>query len=42
MGIYRGDLVLVGLDPTQGSEQRGSRPCLVRKRRRHWAPFGRA
>jgi mRNA interferase MazF len=29
MGIRRGDIVLVELDPTQGSEQRGTRPCLV-------------
>jgi len=27
--IQRGDIVLVELDPTQGSEQRGTRPCLV-------------
>lgn len=27
--VRRGDIVIVGLDPTQGSEQRGPRPCLV-------------
>jgi len=27
--MRRGDIVLVELDPTQGSEQRGKRPCLV-------------
>ena len=25
----RGDIVIVELDPTRGSEQRGTRPCLV-------------
>lgn len=29
MGVRRGDLVVVELDPTEGSEQRGTRPCLV-------------
>lgn len=29
MRIRRGDIVIVELDPTQGSEQRGTRPCLV-------------
>ena len=29
MSIRRGDIVIVELDPTQGSEQRGTRPCLV-------------
>ena len=29
MRIRRGDIVIVQLDPTQGSEQRGTRPCLV-------------
>lgn len=29
MRLRRGDIVIVGLDPTQGSEQRGTRPCLV-------------
>jgi mRNA interferase MazF len=29
MQIRRGDVVIVELDPTQGSEQRGTRPCLV-------------
>lgn len=29
MSIRRGDIVIVSLDPTQGSEQRGTRPCLV-------------
>jgi len=27
--VQRGDIVLVELDPAQGSEQRGTRPCLV-------------
>jgi len=27
--LSRGDIVLVELDPTRGSEQRGTRPCLV-------------
>jgi mRNA interferase MazF len=27
--VRRGDVVIVDLDPTQGSEQRGTRPCLV-------------
>src|SRR6056297_187934 len=27
--VRRGDVVIVELDPTQGSEQRGTRPCLV-------------
>jgi mRNA interferase MazF len=25
----RGDVIIVELDPTRGSEQRGTRPCLV-------------
>ncbi len=29
MEIRRGDIVIVELDPTEGSEQRGTRPCLV-------------
>lgn len=29
MEVRRGDIVIVELDPTQGSEQRGTRPCLV-------------
>ena len=29
MPIRRGDIVIVELDPTQGTEQRGTRPCLV-------------
>lgn len=29
MDIRRGDIVIVDLDPTAGSEQRGTRPCLV-------------
>ena len=29
MSVRRGDLVVVELDPTRGSEQRGTRPCLV-------------
>lgn len=29
MDIRRGDIVIVELDPTKGSEQRGTRPCLV-------------
>ena len=29
MRVRRGDLVVVDLDPTEGSEQRGTRPCLV-------------
>jgi len=27
--VRRGDAVVVDLDPTKGSEQRGTRPCLV-------------
>ena len=27
--VHRGDIVVVELDPAQGSEQRGTRPCLV-------------
>jgi len=27
--VRRGDVVIVELDPPQGSEQRGTRPCLV-------------
>ena len=27
--LYRGAVVLVGLDPTVGHEQRGVRPCIV-------------
>lgn len=29
MRVRRGDVVIVELDPTEGSEQRGTRPCLV-------------
>ena len=29
MNIRRGDIVIVDLNPTEGSEQRGTRPCLV-------------
>lgn len=29
MQVRRGDVVIVNLDPTEGSEQRGTRPCLV-------------
>ena len=29
MDVRRGDIVIVELDPTKGSEQRGTRPCLV-------------
>ena len=29
MEICRGNIVVVELDPTRGSEQRGTRPCLV-------------
>jgi mRNA interferase MazF len=29
MNVRRGDIVIVDLDPTEGSEQRGTRPCLV-------------
>ena len=29
MKVRRGDIVIVELDPTEGSEQRGTRPCLV-------------
>ena len=29
MRLERGTLVLVGLDPTVGHEQRGTRPCIV-------------
>lgn len=29
MHLRRGDIVIVELDPTQGSAQRGTRPCLV-------------
>jgi len=29
MEVRRGDVVVVDLDPTEGSEQRGRRPCLV-------------
>lgn len=29
MHVRRGDIVVVELDPTRGSEQRGTRPCLV-------------
>lgn len=29
MRIRRGDIVIVDLNPTEGSEQRGTRPCLV-------------
>lgn len=27
--LQRGSVVLVGLDPTRGHEQRGTRPCIV-------------
>lgn len=27
--VRRGDVVIVELDPTKGSEQQGTRPCLV-------------
>ena len=29
MEVRRGDIVIVDLDSTEGSEQRGTRPCLV-------------
>jgi len=29
MNVRRGDVVIVELGPTEGSEQRGTRPCLV-------------
>jgi len=29
MLVHRGDVVVTELDPTRGSEQRGTRPCLV-------------
>jgi mRNA interferase MazF len=29
MRIERGSVVLVSLDPTQGHEQRGTRPCVI-------------
>ena len=29
LSVRRGDVVTVELDPTQGSEQRGTRPCLI-------------
>lgn len=29
MRVNRGDIVIVDLDPTKGSEQSGVRPCLV-------------
>jgi len=29
MHVRRGDIVVVELDPVRGSEQRGTRPCLV-------------
>ncbi|ELZ51107.1 MazF family transcriptional regulator [Halorubrum coriense DSM 10284] len=29
ISVHRGDIVIVELDPTEGSEQRGTRPCLV-------------
>jgi mRNA interferase MazF len=29
MNVCRGDVAIVELDPTEGSEQRGTRPCLV-------------
>lgn len=29
MRVRRGEIVIVELDPTQGSEQRRTRPCLV-------------
>ncbi|WP_254863605.1 type II toxin-antitoxin system PemK/MazF family toxin [Halovivax gelatinilyticus] len=29
MHVRRGDIAIVELEPTRGSEQRGTRPCLV-------------
>lgn len=29
MRVQRGDVIIVELSPTKGSEQRGTRPCLV-------------
>lgn len=29
MDVHRGDIVIVELNPTRASEQRGTRPCLV-------------
>ncbi|HEV8118377.1 MAG TPA: type II toxin-antitoxin system PemK/MazF family toxin [Thermoanaerobaculia bacterium] len=29
MKLERGTIALVGLDPTAGQEQRGSRPCVI-------------
>lgn len=29
MRVHRGDIVIVKFDPTEGSEQQGTRPCLV-------------
>ena len=29
MRLKRGTVVLVGLDPTRGHEQRGTRPCVI-------------
>jgi mRNA interferase MazF len=29
MDVHRGDIVIVELNPTRGSEQRGTRPCLI-------------
>lgn len=29
MHVRRGDIVIVEVNPTEGSEQRGTRPCLV-------------
>ena len=29
LSVRRGDIGIVERDPTQGSEQRGTRPCLV-------------
>src|SRR2546425_11153729 len=29
MRIERGSIVLMGLDPTRGHEQRGTRPCVI-------------
>ena len=29
MKVERGSVVLIGLDPTRGQQQRGTRPCVV-------------
>ncbi len=42
MNLDRGSVVLVGLDPTVGHEQRGLRPCIaVSDKRRIHRLFGR-